>query len=271
MSGTGGARNVRHWHTMETLPTEEASGEFARCWAAAGQHLDQLTSGHDMAWMRAQLVPPYLEHLSFRIGNQLVFVRLEDVAGAIEVPGSRAELQRIAAACGGVACLMPMRRRVGRWEPAEPGWGLVDVQTGAPVHPPALPTNEPVEMSVWELQDLAVQVVRRALEREGREIISWQGDPDRHPAIWFNGDSGPEWVVVGFARYPRRDAYPPADLAAIAERCGRHARRGHLASVAFASAGEAEGGSEDGEPLPLLRGAPLMVAFAGLAEHNPDR
>ena len=122
---------------------------------------------------------------------------------------------------------------------------------------------------MWELQDFAVQVVRRALEQQGRELLSWQSEPDVYPSIWFVGDSGPEWVVVGFARYPLRDAYPPADMDGIAEQCRPQALRGHFASGGVASAREAEGGSEDGEPLPLLRGAPLMVAFSGLTEHHP--
>lgn len=255
---------------MNRTPSDTATAEFAHCWAAAGRHLDQRLEGADAAWMRAQLAPPFLEHLSFRLGNQLVFVRLEDVDGTLEVPASRADLERIAAACEGIACLMPMRHRDGAWEPAETGWGLLDVATGAAVDPAALASDAPVEMSVWELQDVAVQVVRRALEQQGVEILSWQADPDQHPSIWFNGESGPEWVVVGFARYPQRDAYHPADMDAIAARCAAQARRGHFASVGLASSGEAEGGSADGEPLPLLRGVPLMVAFSGLSEHNPQ-
>ena len=254
---------------MSDLPNDEISEDFARCWTAAGRHLEQRMAGADTLWMRAHLAPPFLEHLSFRIGNRLVFVRLEDVDGALEMPGSLEDLQRIAAGCEGIACLMPMRNAGGVWAAAEPGWGLIDARTRAAVDPSELVTDETVELTVWELQDFAVQVVRRALEQQGRELISWQSEPDVYPSIWFVGDSGPEWVVVGFARYPLRDAYPPADMDGIAEQCGPQALRGHFASVGVASAGEAEGGSEDGEPLPLLRGAPLMVAFSGLTEHHP--
>jgi hypothetical protein len=254
---------------MSDLGMDEVSEEFERCWAAAGQHLEQCLRGADTSWMRAHLAPPFLEHISFRIGNQLVFVRLEDVDGALEVPGSTEGLERIAEACGGSACLMPMRGQGGQWTAAEPDWGLIDARTRAAVTPPDLVTDADVEMSVWELQDCAVNVVRRALEKQGREIVSWQSDPELHPAIWFIGDSGLEWVVVGFARYPQRQAHLPPDIDDIAAQWADTARCGHFASVTLASAGEAEGGAEDRLPLPLLRGRPLMVAFDGLTAHNP--
>ncbi|MCC7464186.1 MAG: hypothetical protein IT480_17210 [Gammaproteobacteria bacterium] len=254
---------------MNEPSMDEVGEDFARCWAAAGGHLEQQMSGSDAAWMRSHLAPPFLEHISFRVGNRLVFVRLEDVDARLAVPGTLDDLLRIAAACAGTACLMPMRNVAGEWVPAEPGWGLIDAQTHGAVNPPDLVTSEPVEMTVWELQDLAVQVVLRRLEQQGHPVISWQSDPDVHPSIWFAGESGLEWVVVGFARYPRRDAYPPADMDGIARQYAAQAARGHFASVGIASAGEAEGGSPDGEPLPLLRGRPLMVAFGSLAEHQP--
>jgi hypothetical protein len=253
---------------VDELPTDEVSEDFARCWAAAGRYLEQRMPADNGAWMRAHLAPPYLEHLSFRVGNRLVFVRLEDVDGAVELPGTLAGLHEVAEACDGIACLMPMRNRGGTWAPAEPDWGLIDARTRRPVNPLELVDDLPVEMTAWELQDLAVQIVRRALEQQGRELISWQSNPELHPAIWFVGDSGAEWVVVRVARYPQRAADPPADMAAIAAQCQRHARCGYFASVAVANAREAEGGADDGTALPLLRGQPLMVAFDGLTEHN---
>jgi hypothetical protein len=38
--------------------------------------------------------------------------------------------------------------------------GLVDAQTGRPINPVALVNDELIEMTDWELQDFAVQIVR---------------------------------------------------------------------------------------------------------------
>lgn len=70
-----------------------------------------------------------------------------------------------------------MRCRDAGWEPALPGWGLVDLRTGAPVNPLALVTDARTEMTDWEVNDFAVQVVRDQLRAEGRQIISTQGNP----------------------------------------------------------------------------------------------
>jgi hypothetical protein len=253
---------------MHDSPMDEVTEDFARCWNAAGRHLEQRIPDESSAWLRAHLAPPYLEHLSFRIGNRLIFVRIEDADGAIEVPGSRAGLLEVAVGCGGIACLLPMRNTGGAWTPVEPGWGLIEATTLQPVDPTQLVDDALIEMTDWELQDFAVQVVRRTLEKQGRELMSWQGNPELHPAIWFVGDAGPEWVVVRVVRYPQREAAMPEEMEAIAARCSATGRRGHFASVAVANAREAEGGAPDGNPLPLWRGQPLMVAFRGLSEYR---
>ena len=63
---------------------------------------------------------------------------------------------------------MPMRRVGADWEPEEPGWGLLDARSHQPINPPALISDEKIVMTDWELQDLAVQVVRDQLAQEGR-------------------------------------------------------------------------------------------------------
>jgi hypothetical protein len=132
---------------MYDIPVDEISREFGLCWQAAGHHLQ--TCGRKAAkemkpellmlppgvgyeaiiWLKVELRPPFLEHLSFRLGNQLFFVRLEDVDNSLEIPGTRNGLMRVANECKGHACLMPMKRSGGKWKPTEPGWGLVSLPT----------------------------------------------------------------------------------------------------------------------------------------------
>ena len=79
---------------MYDIEMQEPSPEFGECWAAAGTHLDRQVDGGIRFWLRTELTPPFLEHLSFRLGNQLFFVRLEDVEGHVESPGSTRGLLR---------------------------------------------------------------------------------------------------------------------------------------------------------------------------------
>ena len=66
---------------MHDIPMSEVTPEFARCWQAAGMHIERAAGGQLSGWLRAHLNPPFLEHLSFRLGNQLFFLRVEDAEG----------------------------------------------------------------------------------------------------------------------------------------------------------------------------------------------
>ena len=251
---------------MYDIEMHEASPEFERCWSAAGAYLNGQVQDGLQSWLRAHLKPPFLEHLSFRLGNQLFFIRLEDVDERLNVPGSLHGLLTIADGCQGSACLMPMKKKVfgGDWIPAHPGWDLFDARTKKPVNPVNLITDEKIPITAWEMHDFAVQVVRDQLVKEGRQLMGWQGNPKVDPAIWFLGDSkGPEWVVVRAVRYPEKGAKRPHNWGDIAALCARRSKIGHFASVAFVSTEQKL--KTDGEaPVPLWRGYGVHCSYAGL-------
>ena len=69
---------------------------------------------------------------------------------------------------------MPMKKNfLGNWEPLNSGWGLIDVETGNAVEPIALITDEKIVMTDWEVQDIAVQVVKSDLDKRGYQLMSW--------------------------------------------------------------------------------------------------
>jgi len=251
---------------MYDIEMHEASPEFERCWNAAGSHLNSQVQDGLQSWLRAHLAPPFLEHLSFRLGNQLFFIRLQDVDGRLQVPGSLHGLLAIADGCQGRACLMPMKKNLlgGDWLPVHLGWGLIDARTKTPIDPVSLVTDEKIPMTAWELHDFAVQVVRDQLLKEGYKLMSWQGNPNVDPAIWFVGDSkGPEWIVVRSVCYPEKDAKRPHNWNDIAAGCARLSKIGHFASVAFVSKDQKfETNGE--EAVPLWRGRGVYCNYAGL-------
>ena len=240
-------------------PTEE----FSQCWLAAARHLQaQVQDG--LSWLKFTLNPPFLEHLSFRLGNQLFFVRIEATNIEMDVPGSREGLVAVATACNGHACIMPMTLERDGWVPAVPAWGLVSLGSDKSVDPFSLLTGDLIAMTDWELHDFAVQVVRDRLEDEGFSIASTCTNPQVDPAIWFEGAEGPEWVVVRAVRFPKTDASVPSNMSAIAQSCSRHGAAGHFASVAVASANERFSDEGARNPVPLWRGHGMSVSFSGL-------
>src|ERR1700730_3431391 len=113
---------------MHEIETHIVSEEFASCWQAAGRHIEAQAQGPLHSWLKVNLNPPFLEHLSFRLGNQLFFIRIEDVDERLQVPGSRVGLLSVATGCRGHPCIMPMRYRTGAWVPDAAGWGLMDAR-----------------------------------------------------------------------------------------------------------------------------------------------
>ena len=268
---------------MYTIPSDTPSRDFGFCWQAAGRHLEAqgeravktlqpelllLPPSHEASaciWLKVDLRPPFLEHLSFRLGNQLFFIRLEDMENKLDVPGTRIGLQRIADACRGHACLMPMLQRGGQWGPAASDWGLVSIPEnnvqpphsdayGLPIDPPVLVTSEKIEMTDWELQDFAVQIVRNSLVPE--KVMSWNADPAVSPSLWFAGEHGPEWVIVKAVRYPETSAEPPSNVDQITENCAGLSRKGNFAVVGV----RAEGSDLSA----IYRGCGLLARFTGM-------
>lgn len=229
-------------------------------------HLNKQVDGGIRYWLRAHPYPPFLEHLSFRMGNQLFFVRVVDADGNVEGPGSLAGLNAAANAANGRACILSMKKNhLGEsWAADMQGWGLLDAATRRPINPVALVTDEKIEMTQWETHDMAVQVVRDDLEKEGFRLMSWQGNPEVDPSIWFVGMTGkPEWVVVRSACFPSKGAERPGNWAAISDRCAALSSTGHFASVAIVSADQPFESSREA-PVPLWRGHGMNVRFTGL-------
>jgi len=251
---------------MYAIELQEMSPQFLDCWKAAGNHLNQQVQDGIQSWLRAHPFPPFLEHLSFRLGNQLFFIRVEDIDQDIEGPGSLAGLNAIADGCKGHPCRMPMKRKSlgSEWAPVHGGWGLLDARTGNAIDPYLLVSEENIEMTEWEIHDVAVQAVNSQLEKEGRQLMSWQGNPNVDPAIWFVGDSnGPEWVAVRAVRYPADEAPKPENWEDIASQCARISTIGHFASIALVSTNQRC--ETQGEPIvPLWRGHGVYLRYGGL-------
>lgn len=247
---------------MTTIPLDSITEDFAHCWKAAGLHLDAQGDG-SIKWLRAHINPPFLEHLSFRLGNQLFFVQIEDVDGELNLPGSLSGLLHISKACQGHPLILPMKRLSKEWSPRLAGWGLLHALKRTSFNPVEHISDTPIEMTNWELQDFAVQVVKAEIAREGHEIISSQSDPELDPSIWFHGKNGLEWVAVRAARWPESCAPFPSSIEKSRASFEHVSNKGNFASVVVANANDPFDPTGD-NALPLLRGHELSVKFNGL-------
>lgn len=234
-----------------------ASDAFMRCWQAAGSHVNASARDENLIWIKTDLSPPLLEHLSFRIKNQIYLVRVIDIDGKVNSQGTTAGLIHHAQQWSGVPCLLPMRLGNGEWEPANPGWGLIHAQDKTPVHPPELASDTPVEMTDWELYDFAVMCVRRYIEDTlGKRVASYCNNPLINPSIFFEDEEGLEWIVVRVERDEKGGQRPRDAMLTQAMLRDNGYPAGHFASIGVVS--------PDGPDQPLIRGTGLRVHFKKL-------
>lgn len=237
---------------------ESATDEFENCWNAALTHM-QSQVDYPLGWRKLNLEPPFLEHMSLVMGNQLVFILLEDVDERLDIPGNLEGLLLIANGCKGHACVMPMRNESGEWVAAEEGWGLLDARTRKPVDPTALVTDELIDMTDWELQNVAVQIIKAAMIENGAEFIASQSNPNIEPSLWVNTDDGPLWFVIRAVRYQLKKADEPSITPELRALCNRHIEgsKGLFVSVLFTSMDETfdARAEENGNIAPVYRGS----------------
>lgn len=208
---------------------------------------------------------PFAEHLSFRIGNQIFFIFI--IAAEYKFEGGYRNLFISAADdANAVPCLMPMQERLSGFEPELTGWGLIHADTGQPVDPSLLVTDELIEMSNWELRDFANQVVKASLESEGHRVYSTQSSLHIDPSIWFDEGGDACWVVVRAVRQPNLNAELPDNIAEIGASSSQEGIRGYFASVGVASTDDPfdPEAASNGNFLPLFRGHSMTVRYNGL-------
>jgi len=244
---------------------EDPTQDYIDVWAAAGKHLTAISQGA-ISWIKSDPMPPFLEHLSFRLGNQIFFLRIEDVDNAIRVPGNQDGLFSIADGYQAIACILPMKKIGLEWRTVMSDWGLIDAHTRKPFNPVNLISVEKITMSDWELQDFAVQVVRNYLTEQGFEIMSANSHPGVNPSIWFVRNNIPEWVIVSYALFPATEVTLSSSIDEFLSTPSFVTNVGNKASVFIASSDEMS--NESGTPIPLYRGHELSVRFDGLESIN---
>ena len=247
------------------IPQQTITEEFVKCWQTAGMHLER-QSDLPLSWIKASLDGLLMEHFSFRLGNQIIFIQLEDVDGNLEYPSQRVAFLEKAEAWQGVPCIMPMKKVGREWQAMLPDWGLQHAITNELIIPPALITDEAIEITDYELQDFAIQIVRDKLKADGKAITSTQSDPLVNPSIWFVDSGNSSWVIVRAARYPKMTATPPANIGELGTRMLAAGHIGYFASVTVANAADPfdPAAEKTGNYLPLIRGVGYMCSYNGL-------
>ncbi len=250
---------------MYTIEQKKPDLAFIKAWQAAGHHIQQLGQG-GVNWVRADLNPPMIEHLSFRIANQLFFIFVE--AAEFNFQQNKLAFLEASKEAAAIPCILPMTEHLAEFKPATAGWGLLHAETGKSINPLELVSDELIEISDWELHDFAIQVVRDSLMKEGKKVFSAHSSLAQDPSIWFEESGQVFWVVVRAVRYPELDAQIPSNINDIQDNCSHMGKAGYFASVSIGNSNDPfdPKAKENKNYLPLYRGHPMFIKYEGLKE-----
>jgi len=243
----------------------KVTDEFYECWRIAAQFIE--SQSEELRWLRGHLSPPFIEHLSFCLGNQIFFLQIFDVDEVLQTPNSNLNgLISFAKECNAISCLLPMKKIEKNWQPQGKEWCLINAETMEDINPKNLITEQEIEMSDWEIQDMAVTLVKDKLENEGKSIMSWQSNPGVYPSIWFEDEIGPQYVIVSAVRYPVKEGKLPKNIEEIKREHKKLSSMGHFTSVMLVNTNDPFDflAKKNGNFLPLIRGVGMVPKIGEL-------
>jgi len=249
---------------MHRIEQPEPTEEFKQAFDAARRHIqNQVDIG--LNWLKNTLYLPMAEHLSFRIGNQIFFVFVE--AAEFNYNSYSRLFDMVCQEANAIPCLMPMSKSLGKWKPNNAGWAFIHAESKKAINPPDFVSNELIEMTDWELHDMAIQVVCAGLEEEDKKIFSKRPDRNIDPSIWFQDETGPHYVVVRAAKPPETKILPPENIDDIKLICLKDSNSGFFAPVILASREEAfdPKARSNGNFFPLYRGFAMYAKYPGIS------
>ena len=212
-------------------------------------------------WIKAELTYPSFDHLTFAFKNSIFSVMIELID---ETNSSLTAIQkdRWTKACTEnnlIPCLFKIQCVATNngfdLNPMNDVWNLYDAEWHELMDPFELATEDPMEMSDWEIRNFSIQVVRNHIEEKGHEVLSFCDLPDVNPQIWFrDSEEKISWVIV---QYSTGKEVPKADSRKYFEQTNEQIRPfdGYFAGVQISS-----------EKATLLRGEGMFVNFKGLKQ-----
>jgi hypothetical protein len=266
---------------MENIEHQTLTTEFYEAWKLAIETVISIAlplskeKNIHFSLLRDHLNQPFIEHFSFRFGNQIFFccVHTDEKTGV--TPAATDALYKYARECGAVPCVIPITKSDdGTWKPYTPDYPLHFIKDDGDPEPlifSSIISKDLVEMSDWEILDWAINVVvDHIMDKFGikhRHEINYQSTTGIYPQIWFKDQNGSvNYVVVSAVRFPKTDASKPDNIEEI---CGFANKQGQgfFASVSFVRADGFKEYPGLGSSPPaefIYRGCGANVNFKGL-------
>ncbi len=186
----------------------------------AGNHIQNMMNKtpSDFVWIRSELTDPAFDDMNFRYKNQVFSVLIKVFLNGHEItdPERQEFFMEETKNYNMIPCIFPVDMNLiatGIGFMIKPGefpkhkltprfakdWNLIHAETGAPINPLDLASDEPILMSEYELNNFAIRIVSKLLKDDGGKLESFCDIPGVSPQIWFQDSTRKMcWVCVKY-------------------------------------------------------------------------
>lgn len=170
-----------HGGAMDYQPTDD----FINCYAVVKEHL-LLKSDNALVWQKSWPRAPFLEHLSFHLGNQKFFVMIADIDEELTVPENADGFVKAARLFNGIPCCIWVRKVSDKWSIVGDDWGLYAPEgdewpVNGQFNPTDLLTEEKIPLNSAEIHYAAVRGLMSAYSDQFEGAIF---NPQYDPHLW---------------------------------------------------------------------------------------
>ena len=203
-----------------------------------------LNECENFRWIKTELSYPSFDDFTFAYRNKIFSVlveRAESIGGKKVSFGNNQRVRTLLYECENnnlTPCIYPVINNNEGGYVFLGEWNLINAVNNKILNPIDEASNELIEVSNWELQNWAVQIVSDYIFNKGLKLLSYCDVLGIEPNIWFEDENKNQcWVEVLYTKYPDNDKsfsfknWPPEVL--------KH--NGYKAVVSFASANNLSG------------------------------
>ena len=189
------------------------SKQYLKDRAQAGVHLEHkfsefegLCDEHeDFRWIKNELSYPTFDNITFAYRNQIFSVLVERVDDERSISKHGKKIKNLIRECQNnnlIPCVFPISSRTEA--PLRPNtWNLFNAISGNYVNPIQLSSDKLIEVSEWELNNWAIQIVSDHIKGKKWKRLSFCDVIGIDPQIWVEDDHGDRcWIKVIYAAYP---------------------------------------------------------------------
>lgn len=196
-------RTVKKDENLDTMDKIEHLSEHWEARNVLGKFLqEKFNKHHGFRWIRVDPMSPKFDDMSFAYKNK-IFSVLIDLKNNKKIELTEKEKNKFLTECIAnnlIPCIFPISEIENLSLLPEESWNLYDIRTNELINPLTVATDEKILMSNYELNNMAVEIVKEYIKKEKMVIKSYCDLVGIQPQICFRDAAGElSWIYVNYS------------------------------------------------------------------------